>query len=52
MRQSPAGKDVNMQAEESTRLGAVTRQKLVKKNREDSVRATVNCKVSKLVQLL
>jgi hypothetical protein len=30
VRQSPAGKDVNMKAEEYLLLGAVTRQRLVK----------------------
>jgi hypothetical protein len=30
MRQPPAGKDVNKEAEESTVLGAVTKQRLVK----------------------
>jgi hypothetical protein len=31
MRQSPAGKDVNREAEESTVLGSVTKQRLEKK---------------------
>jgi hypothetical protein len=30
MRQSPAGKDVNMEPEESTELGTITEQWLVK----------------------
>jgi hypothetical protein len=37
-----------MEAEESTALGAVARQQPMKTNREDLVRAVVNCKECEL----
>jgi hypothetical protein len=46
VRQSPASKSVNTEAEEAKVLEAVTRQLLVKTQKtEDLVRAVVNCSV-------
>jgi hypothetical protein len=45
MRQSVAGKDVKMEVEESAALGALTRQQPVKTNREDLLRAVMNCRM-------
>jgi hypothetical protein len=46
--QSPASRDVNTEAEESTVLGAVTKQRPVKTQQTDLVRAVINCRVSEL----
>jgi hypothetical protein len=48
--QSPASKDVNMELEQSSLLGAVIRQRLVKT--EDLVFAVVICRVCRLVKVL
>jgi hypothetical protein len=46
VRQSPATKDVNTEAEETTALGAVTRRNPVKaQGTEELVPAAVNCRL-------
>jgi hypothetical protein len=49
VRESPASKDVNTEAEEATALKAVTRRQPVKiQQTEKTVRAVVNCSVCEL----
>jgi hypothetical protein len=52
--ESPASKDVNTEAEESTVLGAVTKQRLVKTQQTEKtyLRAMVNCRVCELARAL
>jgi hypothetical protein len=53
VRKSPASKELNLEAEESTALGAVTKQRLVKTaDREGLVRSIVDCTVCKLAMSL
>jgi predicted thioredoxin/glutaredoxin len=52
MRQSVADTDVDMEVKESTVLGAVTRQVLVKIYVEGLVRGIVNCKECELATAL
>jgi hypothetical protein len=53
MRQLVAGKDLNMEAEESTVLGAILKLPLVKTQQtEKTARAIVYCKVCELVKRL
>jgi hypothetical protein len=48
VRQSPASKDMNTEAEEATMLEAVTRQLVKIQQTEESVRAAMNCRVCDL----
>jgi hypothetical protein len=52
VRQSPAGKDVNAEAEKSTLLEAATYGRLVKTNSEDFVCVIVIRRICELVRLL
>jgi hypothetical protein len=53
VRQSVAGKEVNMEAEESTVLGPVIKQRLVKTtDSEDLLRAVLTCRVCRSVKQL
>jgi hypothetical protein len=50
VRQPPASKDVNTEAEEAIELEAVTRKRLAKtqQTEKDLVRAVLNCRVCEL----
>jgi hypothetical protein len=52
VRQSPASRDVDTEAEEATAFEAVTRRQPIKKQHTGFVRAVVNCRVCELAAAL